>query len=51
MEQGNPAMAHLFIVNPFAGVGLAKLFRTHPPTEERIAYLESMALRGVPVLV
>ncbi len=51
MQQGNPTMAHLFIVNPFVGAGLAKLFSTHPPTEERIAHLESMALRGVPVLV
>jgi heat shock protein HtpX len=51
MERGNPAMAHLFIVNPFAGAGLAKLFSTHPATEERIAHLESMALRGVPVLM
>ena len=51
MEHGNPAMAHLFVVNPFTGVGLAKLFSTHPPTEERIAHLESMALHGAPVLV
>jgi heat shock protein HtpX len=44
-------MAHLFIVNPFVGAGLVKLFSTHPPTEERIARLEAMVLRGVPVLV
>ena len=39
-----PATAHMFIVRPFAGAGLSKLFSTHPPTEERIAHLES--LRG-----
>ncbi len=50
MEQGNPATAHLFIVNPFgsgerAGSWLISLFRTHPPTEERIARLQALALR------
>ncbi len=51
MEHGDPATAHLFIVNPFVGAGLAKLFSTHPPTEERIARLEAMVLTGAPVLV
>jgi len=37
-----PATAHLFIVNPFKGDGLTRLFSTHPSTEERIARLESM---------
>lgn len=32
----NPATAHLFIVNPFAGQAITNLFRTHPTTEERI---------------
>ena len=35
----NPATAHMFIVNPFSGRGLASLFSTHPPTEARIAAL------------
>ena len=39
----SPAEAHLFIMNPFggrqAGAGFARLFSTHPPTEERIARL------------
>ncbi|MFQ5536791.1 MAG: zinc metalloprotease HtpX [Gemmatimonadota bacterium] len=41
----NPAAAQLAIVNPLAGVrgqAFLNLFRTHPPTEERIARLRSM---------
>lgn len=34
--------AHLFIVNPFAGVSARTLFSTHPPTEERVARLQRM---------
>jgi heat shock protein HtpX len=46
-----PAEAHLFIVNPLTalrGQGVAKLFSTHPPTQERIARLEAIGerLRG-----
>jgi heat shock protein HtpX len=37
------ATAHMFIVNPLTGGGLASLFSTHPPMEERIARLEEMA--------
>jgi heat shock protein HtpX len=37
------AAAHLFIVNPLGGGGFAKLFRTHPTTEERVARLRAMA--------
>jgi heat shock protein HtpX len=35
--------AHMFIVNPLSGGGLANLFSTHPAMEERIARLEAMA--------
>jgi heat shock protein HtpX len=43
MHSGSPATAHLFIHNPFSAEGLASLFRTHPPTEERIERLMAMA--------
>jgi len=39
----NPASAHMFIVNPLTGGGLMSLFSTHPPLEERVRRLESMA--------
>ena len=35
----NPATAHMFIIKPFSGSGLAGLFSTHPPTEQRIQAL------------
>ena len=41
IQAGSPATAHLFIINPFSGGGLASLFRTHPSTEERIRRLQS----------
>ena len=41
----SPATAHMFIVNPLAGVNFANWFSTHPPLEERIARLETMAGR------
>src|SRR5262245_4865496 len=50
MHSGNPATAHLFIINPFgalSGSGLVRLFSTHPSTEERIARLESLNRPGL----
>ena len=35
----NPATAHMFIVAPFSGQGVANLFSTHPPIQERIRRL------------
>ena len=37
--QANPATAHMFIIKPFSGGGLAGLFSSHPPTEDRIRAL------------
>jgi heat shock protein HtpX len=37
----------MFIVNPLFGGGITKLFSTHPPTEERIARLEQIAMGGI----
>ncbi len=45
----NPAAAQLAIVNPLAGArgpGLMGLFRTHPPTEERINRLLALKAAG-----
>jgi heat shock protein HtpX len=39
LRSADPATAHLFIVNPFSGAALGRLFSTHPPLEERIARL------------
>lgn len=43
--EANPAMAHLFIINPLAGKGADNLFSTHPNTRNRISQL--MRLAGV----
>lgn len=40
----NPSAAHLAIVNPLAGMGgISNLFRTHPPTEDRVARLRQLS--------
>lgn len=38
----NPATSHLWIIKPFTGQSLMKIFSTHPSTEDRIARLQSM---------
>lgn len=40
--EGNPATAHLFIINPLNGHRADNLFSTHPSTSNRIAKLEEM---------
>lgn len=42
MRRQNSSTAHLFFANPLKKKSFAKLFSTHPPTEERIAKLEQM---------
>lgn len=41
--QVNPAVSHLFIVNPLGKVNFAQLFSTHPPIEQRIERLNQIA--------
>ncbi|MCE5309295.1 MAG: zinc metalloprotease HtpX [Acidobacteriales bacterium] len=38
----SPATAHMFIIQPFTGSALLRLFSTHPSTEQRIARLMAM---------
>jgi heat shock protein HtpX len=38
----NPALAHLFIINPLSGTRMDNLFSTHPATENRVAALLSL---------
>lgn len=43
----HPETAQMMIINPLTAGGVAQLFSTHPPMEERVARLISMAKNGV----
>ena len=47
ISRGNPASSSLFIVNPFRGNMLARMFSTHPPMEERVKRLRKLAMETV----
>ena len=42
MNNPNPAMNNMFIVEPFMGKTLTNLFASHPPVEQRIASLQRL---------
>lgn len=42
MTDATPSTAHLFIIKPFTGDALMRLFSTHPSTADRIARLQQM---------
>lgn len=46
LVRGNPSTAEMFVVKPLFSrdSGVAKLFSSHPPIEERIARLRNMAI-------
>ena len=39
----NPATAHLYIISPFSGRSVLRIFSTHPPVAERVDRLRRMA--------
>jgi heat shock protein HtpX len=39
LQQPNPAMNNMFIVEPLTGNSIMNLFASHPPTEKRVAAL------------
>jgi heat shock protein HtpX len=42
----SPTMSHMYIIKPFTGQSMARLFSTHPATEERIARLKQLRDSG-----
>jgi heat shock protein HtpX len=42
----HPATAHMFIINPLHMGGVDNLFRTHPPTDERVRRLMALENAG-----
>ncbi len=41
--EASPTTAHMFIIQPFSGAQVMRLFSTHPRTEDRIAALRRLA--------
>ena len=42
VAEDHPVTAQMMIMNPLAGGGIARLFNTHPATEERVKRLRAM---------
>lgn len=42
--QVNPAASHMFIVNPLSGASMARLFSTHPTTQDRVKRLSELRI-------
>jgi heat shock protein HtpX len=45
--EASPSMSHMYIMQPFSGNALFKLFSTHPSTEKRIAALRALGRQSV----
>ena len=45
--EASPSMSHMYIMQPFSGNALVKLFSTHPSTEKRIAALRALGRQSV----
>ena len=45
--EASPSMSHMYIMQPFSGNVLFKLFSTHPSTEKRIAALRALGRQSV----
>lgn len=42
LKDANPSLVPLYAVNPFEGLEWARYFSHHPPTENRISYIEEV---------